>query len=127
MLALIFLAGSIIVGVGLTKRLFPFTSRPERFFWGVVLGPMASIWTAHIASRILGHLSYVMLVVLTVVIWALVGLFVYEKWPGFKKPTIRVELVKKSKLQIILALIFASIFAFFFTKGCFTRRSTGCF
>jgi hypothetical protein len=127
MLALTFLAGSIIVGVDLTKRLFPFTSRPERFFWGVVLGPMASIWTAYIASRILGHLSYVMLVILAIVIWAMVGLFVYEKWPGFKKPTIRVELIKKSKLQIILALIFATIFAFFFYKGMFHPTVDGMF
>jgi hypothetical protein len=70
-----FPAGSIIVGVGLTKRLFPFTSRPERFFWGVVLGPMASLWAAYIASRILGHLSYAMLVVLAILIWALVESF----------------------------------------------------
>ena len=127
MFALVFFAGSVILGVGLTKTLFPFTSRPERFFWGMVLGPMTSIWAAYLASRLLGHLSYAILVILTIAIWALAGVFSFKGWHRFKKPTITIDLIKENRLQIFVALIFATIFGHFFYKGMFHPSDDGMF
>ena len=127
MLALIFLAGSIFLGIGLTAKLFPFTNKAERFFWGVALGPMGSTWAAYLITRILGDLNYTTLVILAVVIWVVIGFASYKNWNRFQGPTITIGLINKFKLQIILAIIFGAIFGYFFYKGMFHPAGDGMF
>ena len=127
MVALILLIGSIFLGVEIAKRLFPFTTKAERFFWGVALGPMASIWAAYLAARILGNLNSAILWIVTVLTWGLIGFVWYKNWHRFKRPTISVELIKSIKLPIILALIFTTIFCYFFYKGMFHPTDNGMF
>jgi hypothetical protein len=88
---------------------------------------MASVWTAYLVSRLLGNLSYAALVVLTVAICGLIGLSWYRDRLQIKKSTATLQLIKDSKLQILLALIFVTIFAYFFYEGMFRPTRNGMF
>jgi hypothetical protein len=68
-----------------------------------------------------------MLAILTVLIWGLIGFAWWKNWHRFTWPTINLELLKNIKLPIILALIFGTIFGYFFYKGMFHPSDEGMF
>ena len=124
MFALVFLIGSILLGVGIVNRLFPFTSKSERVFWGVALGPMTTTWLAYLGARLVGNLNYTVLSILAAIVWGLVAVEWYRSGPQFKwsPPAFR-----QIKLELALALIFGTIFGYFFYKGMFHPRPDGMF
>ena len=128
MLALIFLAGSILLGIEIAKRLFPFTTAAERVFWGAALGPMVTTWAAYLASRAIGNLNFATMSILTVIIVGLVAFGFYKNPPRLRL-SIRLDGFKPSRCcgPMALALIFGTIFGYFFYKGMFHPTPDGMF
>ena len=125
MLAVIFLIGSVLLGIEVVKQLFPFTNKSERLFWGIALGPMLTIWTAYLISHAVGNLNYATLSILTVVVWALIIAEWWRSWPRFRFSIPAIEQISSVKFEIILALIFGIIFGYFFYEGMFHPRPDG--
>ena len=124
MFALVFLIGSIVLGIEIVKRVFPFTNKSEQFFWGTALGPMSSIWAAYLMSRALGDMNYVALSILTLAIWGLIGLAMFKNPPRFKSA---LQSFEQIKLEAVLAIIFGIIFGYFFYSGMFHPTTDGMF
>lgn len=126
-MALVFLIGSFLMGIGLVRKVFPFTNTAERIFWGTTLGSMASVWAAYIISSVLHDLNYAVLIVLTIVMWGLAGFFFYrdrEQWRG-----IRILNVFRgdNRFLAVLLLLLAPILLYFFYAGMFHPKSDGLY
>jgi hypothetical protein len=127
MFALIFLGGSILLGIEIARRFFPFTNRAERLLWGAALGPMMTTWAAYLAARAIGELTYPTLSILTVIIWGLVSLASYRSPPRLQWSILTRRGLGQIKLEIALAIIFATIFGSFFYRGMFHPTANGMF
>jgi hypothetical protein len=127
MFPLIFLAGSILLGIEIAQRLFPFTNSAERLFWGAALGPMITTWATYLASRAIGDLTYATLSILAVIIWGLIGFAFYRSPARWRWSILTSYGVSQIKLEIALAIIFATIFGYFFYRGMFHPTPDGMF
>ena len=121
-MAAIFLIGSFVLGIVITKRLFPFTNRVERIFWGMVLGSMSSTWAAYVLSRILSDLKYPAIAALTMVIAGLAAFFLYQDLASLRRFIARRNWFREHRSLILLLALFAPIFFYFFYVGMFHRR-----
>src|SRR5262249_7104433 len=127
MLGLSFLIGSVLFGIAVVKWLFPFTNRPERFFWGIALGPMISTWAAYLISRAIGSVSHATVIGLSLIVWIVFIAEFYRTRRELSWPIVSGEQIKRWKGEIVLALIFGTIFGHFFYHGMFHPRIDGMF
>jgi hypothetical protein len=127
MLGFLFLIGSILFGIGIVKRLFSFTNLWERLFWGIALGPAMTTWLMYILARVAGDLHYTLVVTLTLAIWGLILFESYQNRVWLRRPTFSFAELKRSKLQILLIVLFGGIFGYFFYRGMFHPRDDGLY
>jgi hypothetical protein len=121
-MAAIFLIGSCLLGMAITKRLFPFTNSAERILWGTVLGTMTSTWAAYVLSRGLSDLNYQSTAALTIVIAALAAFFLYQDLSSRGKRSLPPNWYHEHRGLILVVAFFAPIFFHFFHVGMFHRR-----
>jgi hypothetical protein len=127
MMALFFLIGSFLMGIGLVRRIFPFTTMAERIFWGTTLGSMVATWAAYLISRILHDLHFAVLVVLALVMWAITGFLFYKDREHWQRIRISNIFKGNNRFLALLLLLFAPIFLYFFYTGMFHPKSEGLY
>ena len=121
-MAAVFLIGSFVLGIAMTKRLFPFTNSVERIFWGIVLGSMSSTWAAYALSRVLSDLNYPAMAALTTLIGGLAAFFIYKALALPRRLIIQRHWFREHRTLILLLALFASVFFYFFYVGMFHRK-----
>lgn len=71
MIALLLLAGSALMGIGLVRLVLGrLLNHAEQALWGVVIGWAASTWAGYLGALALGRLSRGMVLALTCLVWA---------------------------------------------------------
>jgi hypothetical protein len=121
-MAAVFLIGSFVLGIAITKRLFPFTNSVERIFWGIVLGSMFSTWAAYALSRFISDLKYPAIAALTIVIGGLAAFFLYQDLASLRRFIVQRNWFREHWSLILLFALFAPIFFYFFYVGMFHRK-----
>src|SRR5215471_9056341 len=81
MLALLFLIGSILMGVAVVKPVTRNLLDPiERIVWGIVCGWLISTLGAYFVARWFGELTATQLFVVTIIVWLLAIAILAWQW-----------------------------------------------
>lgn len=117
-MGLLLLVASVIAGIGMVTRLFPFSDGAERFFWGIALGTVSTSWLGYVLARLFGSLSHGLALLLTVAICMMAVIVVLRdtRWPGFD---LAVQRFKGELWLICATLPFALILGAFCYRGMF--------
>lgn len=126
MIALFFLFGSLLLGVGIVRKLLPFADGPERMFWGMTVGVMISTWAGYLISRMLLDVNVAAMLVLTIVIWIVAVLI--DKTAVTSVLSSRLTgAFREHKYLFLLLLLFVPFFAYYLFGGMFSEQSSGMY
>lgn len=123
---ILFFVASILLGIGLVRKLFPFANGPERLFWGTTLGILLSTWLAYSISRLLLDVSFFALLTLTCAMWMAVIFLFRRNLPDLKKIRI-LEILKENSLLVLLSILVLPVFIYFFYVGMFSQKPDGLY
>ena len=124
MTGILFFVGSILLGIGVVKKAFPFAIAVEKVFWGMTTGILLSSWTAYLISRVLHQVSYASLIVLTAAIWATAIFLLRQSFAAIQQFSFA-KTVRENRFLIVLFIIFLPIFGYFLYVGMFHARDDG--
>ncbi|HYW70100.1 MAG TPA: hypothetical protein VE961_03640 [Pyrinomonadaceae bacterium] len=128
MLALIFLSGSIVLGVAYFKRLTRSLLDPlEHWLWGTVCGWLTSALAAYLIARWFGRLATAQLTVLTIAIWILAAAMIaWNRRAGVSAGT-KLRWRRQYAGLLAVLLIFTPLLIFLFWTHMFRRGPGGIY
>lgn len=126
MAGILFFIGSVLLGIGVVKKAFPFAVGAEKFFWGTAIGILLSSWAGYLVSRVLYQVNYAAMIVLTVVIWVL-AIFLLRKSLAWIRQVKFGAIVRDNRFLLALFVIFLPIFGYFFYEGMFHEKDDGLY
>jgi hypothetical protein len=123
---ILFLIGSILLGIGLVKKTLPFADGVERVFWGTAVGVLLSSWAGYLISRVLFEMNYAALIFLTAAIW-IAAFFMFRQSFAQVRQFDFARVLRENRLLITLFLILLPIFFYFFYVGMFRAKEDGLY
>jgi hypothetical protein len=126
MIGILFFLGSILFGIGLVKKAFPFADKPEKVFWGMSVGILLSSWAGYLISRVLHEVNYIALIVLLAAIW-IAAIFLLRKSFSVIREIDFDRILLENRFLIGLFIIFLPIFGYFLDQGMFRVKADGLY
>ncbi len=123
---ILYLIGSVLFGMGLIRKIFPFADGPETLFWGMALGIQIPTWLAYLISRSLYEVNFSALIILTITIWVF-ALFLLRSYLREVLSNDLSESLRDNKYLILLLALIMPVFYFFFNAGMFRSEADGLY
>lgn len=120
----IFLLGSGLFGVGLVRRILPWSTVAERLFWGITTGIVISIWAVYVLGRGASELQLTSIVIISILMLGCSGYLWWNQPPAFDRRSIKESLLENIPLLTLISF-FLPVFIYIFSIGMFREQGDG--